>query len=355
MKEEFTETRGCLVSAVLAGSWRNSNSPSLKISESQLDEVTPLLYGSGAGALAWWRVRVSELRTTASALVLQQVYRLQVLQSEIHAEKIQKVFLILRQASIEPLLVKGWAASSLYPEHGLRPYGDIDLLVRPEDYKIAAELLARPETKDCWVDLHEQFSELADRPIAKLFERSELRPLGEGTARVLSREDHLALMAIHLLKHGAWRPLWLCDIAAAVEALPPTFDWDICLGPTDRLAGWIKAVIGLARDLLRADTDHLPASIKAGEQPSWLIAAVRKEWQNPFAANQPPMRHPLPIADQLKSVAGLFGALRERWPNPIIATVSVNGAFNGFPRFPYQLGNCALRAARLLWRSPASG
>jgi len=353
MKEELAETRGGLVSTILAGSWRQSNLHPLRISESQLDEVTPLLYGSGAGALGWWRVRESELRATASAAVLQQAYRLQVLQSKIHEEKIKKVFRMLRQASIEPILVKGWAAASLYPEHGLRPYGDIDLLVKPEHYQTAAELLARPEAKDCWVDLRQGCSELFDRPLARLFERSKLLPLGEGTVRVLSPEDHLALLAVHLLKHGACRPLWLCDIGAIVETVPQGFDWDLCLGPTRRRAAWIKSVIELARYFLGATTDHLPASVKGGQLPRWLCEAVGREWQHPFAINQPPMSHPVPIAGQLTDAAGLFNALRQRWPNPILATVSVNGALNGFPRFPYQIGNCVLRAARLLLRSPA--
>jgi hypothetical protein len=351
MKESFAESSSSLVSAVLAGSWRKANFPALNISESQLDEVTPLLYGSGAGALGWWRVRHSELKTTASAAVLRQAYRLQVLQSQIHQEKIQKVFLMFREAAIEPVLVKGWAASRFYPEPGLRPYGDIDLLVKPEHYQTAAELLARTEAKDCWVDLHRHFSELNDRPMGMLFERSLLLPLGEGAVRVLSAEDHLALLAIHLLKHGAWRPLWLCDIAAIVEALPPRFDWDLCLGPSKR-ADWIKSVIGLASYFLGAKTDHLPVAVKASELPPWLIDAVRRGWQSPFAINQPPMSHPLPIAGQLRYPPGLLQALRERWPNPIIATVSVNGKFNSLPRLPYQLGNCVLRAARFLLHAP---
>jgi hypothetical protein len=351
MTEEFAESRSQIVSAVLAGSWRRSNFPQLTISESQLDEVTPLLYGSGAGALGWWRVRESHLRTTASAGVLQQAYRLQVLQAEIHAEKIQKVFRLLRGAAIEPILVKGWAASSLYPEHGLRPYGDIDLLVKPEQYQTAVELLAGPGYNDCWVDLPRHCSELADRPVAQLFARSRLLPLGDSTVRVLSPEDHLALLAIHLLKHGAWRPLWFCDIGAVVEGLPPNFDWDLCLGANKRRALWIKCAIGLTSSLLGARIDQLPATIK-GDLPRWLVKVVRREWQHPFAANKPPMNHPVPIGAQLRGGDGLIEALRQRWPNPILATVSINGAFNRFPRFPYQLSNCALRAMRLLLHSP---
>jgi hypothetical protein len=255
---------------------------------------------------------------------------------------------MLRQASIEPILVKGWAAAGLYPERGLRPYGDIDLLVRSEQYQAAAEILAQPEAKDCWVDLHRNFAELDDRRVDQLFERSQLVPLAQDSVRLLSPEDHLSLLAVHLLKHGAWRPLWLCDIGAAVEGLPQSFDWDICLGSVKRRAGWIVSAIGLARYFLDARTDHLPLSIRASELPRWLKDAVYKEWQNPFAGNQPPMRHPMPIAGQLRHPTGLFRALRERWPNPIIATVSVNGQFNSFPRLPYQLSNCVLRAARFL-------
>src|SRR6266446_5672715 len=95
--------KGSLVARILAGSWRHDASKELLLSESELDEVTPLLYGSGAGALGWWRVRESELRSTKSATVLQKAYQLQVLQAKIHEEKIQKVVLMLREASIEPV------------------------------------------------------------------------------------------------------------------------------------------------------------------------------------------------------------------------------------------------------------
>lgn len=54
--------------------------------------------------------------------------------------------------------------------------------------------------------------------------------LGETSIRVPAAEDHFRLVAIHLLSHGAWRPLWLCDIAAMLEDLPQDFNWGRCLG-----------------------------------------------------------------------------------------------------------------------------
>lgn len=317
----------------------------MEISEIELDEVAPLLYGSGAGALGWWRLRQTSLQDTASAEFLHQAYRLQLLQSGIHEEKIAKVFQVLRNESVEPILVKGWSAAGLYPDRGLRPYGDIDLVVQPHQFKTVETLLKQPLLKDCWVDLHKNLSELDDRPIELLFERSQLVRLREGNVRILSAEDHLALLAVHLLKHGAWRPLWLCDIGAAVENRPSGFDWTLCLGRNRKRAGWIATTIQLAQLLLgaRIEGESFEAPL-----PDWLIENVLRQWQTPFALNQPPMSHPIPMSQVIKSPGMFSEALRQRWPNPILATISVNGTFNRLPRLPYQLGNLFLRAGRFM-------
>ena len=354
MKADGGQYHGSLISTVLAGSWRPAFPLSLRLSQGQLDEVTPLLYGSGAAALGWWRVSGSELRQTASAEVLQQAYRMQVLQSAIHEENIKTVLSLLRAQSIEAILVKGWAAAGMYPERGLRPYGDIDLCVRASDWKAANDVLSSPAADGCWVDLHKGFSELADRTVAQLFERSRLVPLEDIQVRVLSAEDHLALLAIHFLKHGAWRPLWLCDIGAAVESLPADFDWKVCFGPGKRRAGWIRSAIFLAHTLLDARIDDLPFRDAGNELHSWLLETVMKEWAHPFAGSQPPMSHPLPMVAHLRHPSGLLQGLRERWPNPILATISVNGSFNRMPPLPYQLGNCIARACGFLIRLPRS-
>lgn len=352
MQLPLAQSRGSLVSEILAGSWRNTQSPLLNLTESQLDEVTPLLYGSGAAALGWWRVRDSDLSTTSSATVLHQAYRLQSLQSAIHEEKIQKIFRLLRAAAIEPILIKGWSAAGLYPERGLRPYGDLDLVVRPEDFSRAQSIVASAEAKDCWIDLHQRVAELADRSLAALFERSQQVELGTECINVLSAEDHLALLTVHLLKHGAWRPLWLCDIGAALESLPPDFDWSLCLGSDPRRAGWITSAIGLAHYLLGARLEATVIAESARKLPYWLIPAVLRKWEHPYATDQPPTKHPMPISDQLRHPGGLWQGLRDRWPDPILATVSVHGGFNQLPRLPYQIANCVLRVGQFLMRRP---
>jgi len=350
MKSKEAVRKGSLVAKVLAGAWRGSVFPTLEISERELDEVTPLLYDSGTAALGWRRVRQTPLRDCSSAEVLHHAYRLQSLQSEIHEQKIKKVFSLLRQAQVEAVLAKGWATAGMYAEKALRPYGDIDLCVRPEHFKVAEEVLSAPEANDCWVDLHKYFSEIDERTIDELFARSRTVSLGEEQIRILGPEDQLALSSIHLLKHGAWRPLWLCDVGVAVESLPATFDWRICLGSNSTRAHWIVCAIVLANHLLCVDTQNLPAEIEM-QPPAWLLENVIKQWARPFAIDQPPMSHPVPMADLLRHPAGLLDGLRQRWPNPIIATISVNGEFNNLPRLPYQMANCLSRIGRLLLNS----
>ncbi len=50
--------------------------------------------------------------------------------------------------------------------------------------------------------------------------RSQLVNLDGVDVRVPGLEDHLGILCLHLLHHGAFRPLWLCDIAAALETRP---------------------------------------------------------------------------------------------------------------------------------------
>ncbi len=351
MKSKETLQKGNLVAEVLSGSWRSSDVPTLRMTEPELDAVMPLLYDSGTAALGWHRLKETPLRNTSSADALHQAYRLQSLQSEIHEQKIEKVFRLFRQAKIDGVLAKGWATAGMYSARALRPYGDIDICVRPEHFKLAEDLLSDPQADDCWVDLHKHFSEIDDRTIDQLFARSRTVNLGDEQIRILGLEDQLALSCIHLLKHGAWRPLWLCDVGVAIESQPATFDWEICLGHNRTRANWIICAIGLAKRLLRVETGGLPASFNT-EIPAWLIDNVLKQWDKPFAIYQPPMSHPIPMTDLFRHPSGLLKGLRQRWPNPIIATVSVNGEFNNLPRLPYQMANCLSRVGRLLFSAP---
>jgi hypothetical protein len=339
---------GELLAASLFQSWRGSP-PARDFPAPDLEIVTPLLYGSGAAGLGWWRIRETDLRDTPSGELLHQAFRLLALQAGIHQTNIQKIFRLMRAAGVEPILLKGWAIARLYPQPALRPYGDIDLLVHPRDLGVARRVIETEAARGCWIDLHSGLSELADSSPEDLFARSDLLACGEEQVRVLGAEDHFALLSIHLLKHGAWRPAWLCDLGLLLESMPAGFDWDLCLGKTKRRANWILSAIGLAHELLGAEIANQQIAVRANEIPAWLSRSVLKEWERPFAIDQPPTSHRAPMRSYLRHPRGLFSDLAQRWPNPILATVSVKGKFNRLPRMPYQLGNCLVRASRFIF------
>ena len=170
----------------------------------------------------------------------------------------------------------------------------------------------------------------------ELFSRSRLVTLNETQVRVLSPEDHFRILCRHLLRHGAWRALWLCDIAVALEAQADEFNWGSCLTDEPRVATMLCCVIGLARQLLRAKPRELPEGVAAHSVPPWLLAAVIRQWDRSQNPNTKGVAVPT-LLSKLKSPKRLCSDVYSRWDQPILATVEFNGDFGPSPRLPYQL------------------
>jgi len=347
---DATQSLGRVVANFLAGSWR-AVSPDPNISAEELELIAPLLLQSGAAALGWWRIRDSSLSECEAADQLRSAYQLHSLQAAIHKTEIEEVILLLNSAGVEPVLVKGWAVARLYPEEGLRPYGDIDLCFSPDQYQKAVSVLRSPDARKYSVDVHEGFGKLDDLSLDELMTRSEPARLGEAEFRLLGSEDQLRILCTHFLRHSAWRPMWLCDIAAAVESRSASFDWERCLGSDQRQADWVACAIGLAHQLLEARVDDTPAAHRAKRLPRWLVRDVMKNWDRPFPERYPPLSYLPPMATYLRHPAGVLKALRTRWPDPIEATIRLRGPCNEMPRLPFQIGNALWRIARFLTRT----
>jgi hypothetical protein len=159
-----------------------------------------------------------------------------------------------------------------------------------------------------------------------------------------------------MFKHSAWRPLWLCDIAAMVEALPARFDADICFGANKgrgkgrgkRRAAWIASAIALAHKLLGANVDKIPPDRQAKDLPEWLVDSVLKQWGNLFQVDHPPVQPRPLISYSFQNPKRLFREILARWPDPIVATYNLRRQPNNFPRLPYQIGAMAAGAGRYL-------
>lgn len=275
---------------------------------------------------------------------LHDAYRLFVLQAALHEERIARAFAALRAAGVDAILGKGWAVARLYPDPGLRPYGDVDLYVRPEDHAAARKALPDPQAGG--IDLHRGFAELDDRRADELFARSRVETLRGVEIRVFALEDHVRLLALHMLRHGVLRPLWLCDVGLAVESRPPEFDWDVFARGSRRRSAWVRSSFGLAHALLGARLEGVPRPEAAARLPRWLVPAVLRQW----SAFVPPHGSRAPMAASLRRPVAFLRGLRLRWPNPVEATVAVGGPFNELPRLPFQVGDCLLRTAQFARR-----
>jgi hypothetical protein len=335
---------GSLVAEALSGSWRPSP-PAPTLTPEEWERVAPALHRTGAGGLGWWKLRDSPQASTPVGLEFKNAYRLHTVDARHQELRLARALHLFASAGIEPVLAKGWAVARLYPHVGLRPYGDLDLHVSPEAHGSAVALLPACERAGLLVDLHRGVPKVG-RPWADILDRCAQAELGTTRVRVLGPEDQLALLCAHLLSHGAWRPLWLCDIAMFVEALTPDFDWAYLRSLPSREAEQVRLVLLLAYRLLGARLDRTPWG-PDGRLPGWLPAATLRAWgKGGHSAFN------LPIALTEAKPRALLEAVRVRWPNPIEATVRRRAPYNVFPRLPFQILDAAVRAARALAGSP---
>lgn len=346
LDNRMAKSPGQLVAEIISGSWR-ALPPALEISAEELDQVLPLLLlsVSGVGALSWWKVRHSSLRTAPQGTELQQKFRQHTLHTALHEQALKHVVSLMRSAGVDPLLVKGWGVARLYPESGLRPYGDIDLCISRDQYPRAVAAMKSPEGKGYWVDLHEGTAKLDDQSFEALYARSQLVKLDDVEVRVPCLEDHLRILCVHLLRHGAWRPLWVCDVAALLELRAADFDWDRCLGQEPRRADWIACALGLAHQLLGAKVAGTPVESRARRLPGWLTSTVLEKWGEPY-------RHRVHMEVFLRHPIGMLKELRYHWPNPIEATINMHAPINSLPRLPFQVADSFVRATKFVSQVP---
>jgi Uncharacterised nucleotidyltransferase len=336
--------RGEPLAPALAGTlrhvWRSASEP-IRLEGVDLRAWADRLIAGGVGALAWWRIRQTELATEPESASLLEAFRYHAVSAARNERDLQHLLLHFNDAGIEPILFKGWSLARLYPHRGLRPFGDFDLLVTREQTERAREVLRGlpPDLRErADVDTSETLGRyLPDRSESDLFGRSSSESLDGARFRVLSWEDHLRLVALHQLHHGGWRPLWLCDVAILLEATPGDFSWERCLRGDPRLSEGVLATTALAAELLGA---RLPPGTPEFPVPTWLRRAVLHGWVHGYES----------MPSSLYELRGLgwrgaFRALRDRWPDPVSATVHLRAPFRTVPRLAVQLVECLRRTA----------
>jgi Uncharacterised nucleotidyltransferase len=251
--------------------------------------------------------------------------------------EIVEAFNLLRSGGVEPVLIKGWAAARNYPDPGSRFFTDVDLAVSEQDFAKAKQLLGSKAGERIGIDLHQELRHLDNKPWNKIFKDSQEVDLAGTRIRIPSDEDHLRILAVHWLTDGGANKARLWDIFYAVQNRPSGFDWDRCLNSVSEVRQqWIIATIGLAHKYLDLEIDDFPFADRAKELPTWLISALEKEWKSGV-----PLKS---LHTCLNDPKEFFAQVKKRLPpNPIEATIEMEGSFDNKSRLKYQFGSILKR------------
>jgi len=260
----------------------------------------------------------------------------QLLQLRVFEKRIVEAVVFLRQNKIEPILIKGWAAAQMYPEPAARGFNDIDLVVAPQDYKSALNYLTDYPDKYL-IDLHKGARHLDRLAFENLYANSQLVECQGVNIRVLRPEDHLRVLCVHWLTDGGAYQIRLWDIFYAVKNRPADFDWERCLNEISQTRRkWIVCTIGLACKYLGLNVEDTPIAGEAKDIPQWLIKTVEKEWESDVKL--------VPLHYFLNDKKEFFRQIKKRIPpNPILATIDMEGEFDDRPRIFYQIGDIFYR------------
>ncbi len=250
----------------------------------------------------------------------------------------------LRSHGIEPILIKGWAAARNYRGGNPRFYQDIDLAVSSDEFERATVLLCNGDGPSFDVDLHREVRHLDSKSWDSLLADSQLVELDGEAIRVPAEEDHLRILVVHWLTDGGERQERLWDIYHAVANRPPDFDWEKCFAEAGELRrDWVVVVIGLTHRYLGLKIDDLPFADEAADLPAWLTRSVEHEWRAGVRTK--------PLLSCLDSPSELWRQLGKRLPpNPIQATVDMEGDIRAERQFGYQLGSIGKRLIPSLGR-----
>jgi hypothetical protein len=232
---------------------------------------------------------------------------------------LDRILPALQEANVPTIVLKGPVMSRLvYPDPALRPYSDIDLTVREPDERLASETLVRTGLVEVphgaevdrlthahhvhggsafhrvfmapgggvMVELHLDPLQMGLRPTreAARWERAQPMPELPG-ALMLSLEDQIIQLSVHVHKHGFNRLIWLKDVDLLVRELGDVVDWAVveASARAEGVAGSVWYTLWLASSLLATP---VPGGPMAALAPNPIVRLLyRQVWPPAGVAN----------------------------------------------------------------------
>ncbi len=196
--------------------------------------------------------------------------------------ELERVVTVLTEAGVVVMLLKGAALrQSVYRRPDLRPMGDLDLMIPPDQVTKAVDTLLSAGCKrgrpllcdDFFPRFHYELELITDTPhpvridlharplrplrLARImpdnafWSGAESVPIGGGLAWVPRSEFMFLHLAAHAAFHGCDRLLWLYDLWRYAQTYADRLDWDLI---SDRARAW-RIVLPALR-AIRRTTHH---------------------------------------------------------------------------------------------------
>ena len=208
---------------------------------------------------------------------------------------------------VDLMVLKGPAVSrTYYPDAGLRPYGDIDILIRERDlvtveavlagwgYKLKEDSSEAHRLHDCHgifqriylhpenhriVEVHLDHLQIGLEPVGmdEIWSRAIEMKFGRGVARILEPTDLFLQLCVHLHRHGFERLIWFKDLDLMIRA--DAVDWKRLEEQASKQGcrDSVSYTLGLLRRMLGTPlpTDGLELIASQSRLSRWLM---RQTW-----------------------------------------------------------------------------
>lgn len=230
----------------------------LKLTANDWDALVPLARKHGASGLLYRAIQTLERDDIPQVVLatLRETYLHTHLAQRLAYEELAALLAEFQRHDLEMIVLKGAAlAKTIYPDAALRPFGDLDLLVRPEDNARAAEILRarefqiavemeREQDSALWgqqtfyragnhparVELHWHLFVMPyyrnRAPRAWFWEHRAPLQIYQHTAQAFDAAANLIHLSAHSsLHHPDTRLIWLYDLALLMEQERARLDW----------------------------------------------------------------------------------------------------------------------------------
>ena len=256
--------------------------------------------------------------------------------------ELSRLLALMNANDIETLPYKGpILTQTLYKRLDLRQFGDLDIIVQPQDVAIVESLLieegywpyfgkktaaqlstymkAKTEHtydfyhkgKDIFIEIHWRFWPPFFSSVnpKEIWPRRESTTLAGATVSTFPIEDYLIVLCMHGSRHMWERLAWLCDIALLVRRYPD-LDWQKTLSTAERWGVKRMLLLGLylAQSWLATS---LPIEVKAQISTDSAIAKLAAQVKGKlFSSAEAPKRPMVTTQYQLQ--------VRERWQDKAV-------------------------------------